>query len=72
MGYSNDMVARLKRHNAGHVVATKNRRPLRILFYEEFETKKEAKNQELWWKGAGGRNKLREIFKDHEASIGQF
>jgi putative endonuclease len=65
VGYSNNVMARLKRHNAGHVAATKNRRPLRILFYEKFETEKEAKERELWWKSSSGRNKLKEIFKKH-------
>ncbi len=64
VGFSNDVMARLKRHNAGHVAATKNRRPLRVLFYERFKTEKEAKEREFWWKSSTGRNRLKSIFKE--------
>jgi putative endonuclease len=64
VGYGNDVMVRLKRHNAGHVAATKSRRPLKVLFYEKFETEKEAKERELWWKSSAGRNRLKSIFKE--------
>jgi putative endonuclease len=62
VGYTHDLSARLKRHNAGYVSATKNRRPLRVFFYEEFETEREAKERELWWKSSTGRNNLKKMF----------
>ena len=65
VGYTNDLCERLKRHNSGQVAATKYRRPLKLLFYEEFAISKEAKARELYWKSGGGRRKLKEIFNKH-------
>lgn len=62
VGYSFDVNKRLKEHNNGRVTATKNRRPLEILFFEEFETEQEAKRRELYWKSGAGRRKLKEYF----------
>lgn len=62
-GYTNNLENRLEYHNSGRVKATKNRRPLEVLFAESFETVKEAKARELWWKGKSGRKKLKEFFK---------
>jgi len=62
VGYTKDLNNRFKEHNSGYVKATKNRRPFQILFSEKFQTIKEAKERELWWKGGSGRNKLKELF----------
>lgn len=63
-GYSKDVEVRLKLHNSGQVGATKNRRPFKVLFTEMFQTKKETKERELWWKSSSGRNKLKEFFSN--------
>jgi len=63
IGYTNNITERLKRHNSGQVTATKYRRPLRLLFSEEFETEQEAKIRELYCKNGGGGRKLKELFK---------
>ncbi|PIQ84982.1 MAG: hypothetical protein COV74_10290 [Candidatus Omnitrophica bacterium CG11_big_fil_rev_8_21_14_0_20_45_26] len=60
-GFTNNLSSRLKRYNAGQVVATKHRRPLKFLFSEKFQTMQEAKSRELWWKSTSGRRKLKEI-----------
>jgi len=44
-GYTFDVGKRIKRHNNGQVKATKNRRPLVILFTEEFKNEQEAKRR---------------------------
>lgn len=62
-GYTKDIVVRLQKHNSGQVASTKHRRPLKLLFSEEFETVQEAKRRELWWKSSSGRKKLKEFFK---------
>ena len=59
VGYSEDLKNRLHLHNSGQVKATKYRRPLRLLHYEKFRTKKEAKERELWWKSSSGRKELK-------------
>jgi len=63
-GHAKDANVRLVDHNAGRVDATKNRRPLEILFTEDLETLQEAKKRELYWKSGAGRRKLKEYFKN--------
>ncbi|MBI2409599.1 GIY-YIG nuclease family protein [Candidatus Kaiserbacteria bacterium] len=62
VGFSDNVERRLTQHNAGQVTATKHRRPLRIFHQEEFQTLKEAKTRELWWKSGSGRNELKKLF----------
>ncbi len=62
VGYSEDAKFRLTEHNSGKVEATRNRRPLQIIFVEKLETLAEAKKRELYWKSGGGRRKLKKYF----------
>ena len=47
IGFTSDLVDRLKKHNAGQTRSLKNRRPLRIVYFEEYLTKAEARKREL-------------------------
>ena len=62
VGYTKDIKNRLAQHNAGQVKATKHRRPLKLFHSESFETIKEAKERELWWKRSPGRKELKKLF----------
>jgi putative endonuclease len=64
VGYSGDFERRFKEHNSGRVRATKYRRPLKVLFTEEFENESDAKKRELYWKSGRGRRKLKNYFID--------
>ncbi len=64
IGYTSNVAERLKYHNSGRVPATKYRRPLNLLFSEEFQTMADAKKREQYWKSGGGRRKLKQYFKD--------
>jgi putative endonuclease len=64
VGYSHDPFARLFEHNKGTVNATKNRRPLRIIFIENCTEEAEAKERESYWKSGAGRRKLKKYFLD--------
>jgi len=64
VGYTNNLEQRLKQHNAGQVAATKHRRPLKLMLYEEFEIMTEAKKREKYWKSGAGRRKLKLYFKE--------
>lgn len=46
VGHADNLERRLKEHNAGRVNATKYRVPFKFLFYEQFNTVKEAKKNE--------------------------
>lgn len=63
-GYTENVDRRLKEHNAGKVKATQYRTPFKLLFTEQFPSKKEAKQRELWWKSSIGRKKLKELFEE--------
>ncbi len=62
VGYTDNLSRRLAEHNSGKNIATKNRRPLELLFSEQFETSTEAKRKELYWKSGGGRRNLKQMF----------
>jgi putative endonuclease len=63
VGETNNLERRLAEHNAGRVPSTKFRRPLKVLFTEQFKTSKQAKDRELWWKSSTGRRKLKKYFQ---------
>ncbi|MEK7482067.1 MAG: GIY-YIG nuclease family protein [Patescibacteria group bacterium] len=63
IGYTKNLENRLKLHNSGQVIATKYRKPLKLLFSEQFKTISEAKQRELWWKSGAGRRRLKEFFQ---------
>lgn len=61
-GSTDNIERRLTQHNSGQVKSTKDRLPLKLLFTESFETIKEARKREQWWKSGAGRRKLKEYF----------
>lgn len=63
VGSTNNFKIRLKQHNSGQVISTKYRTPLKVLFTEEFDTLKEARKREAYYKSGAGRRKLKEFFK---------
>jgi len=59
-GHTSDLVERLKRHNLGKVRYTKSKRPWKLVYSEEFETKSEAYKRELFFKSIEGYRYLKE------------
>jgi putative endonuclease len=53
-GHSVNLKQRLKRHNAGNVRSTKSKRPWKIHYLEEFESKSLAYKRELFFKTIDG------------------
>jgi len=66
-GYTDNLQKRFKEHNAGLVVSTKSRRPLRLIYYEAYLNRWDAKRRERYFKtGMGKRdlkNRLRGYFE---------
>ena len=52
-GFSADLKRRLKQHSDGLVVSTKNRRPLKLVYYESYLSEIDAKNREKYLKSGG-------------------
>jgi len=64
VGYTPDLKSRVKKHNSGHVLATKNRRPLKLVYYESYLEESDAKRREKFLKGGKGREELKIQLKD--------
>jgi len=63
-GASDDVLRRLKEHNAGKVKASRPYRPYRILHTESFLTISEARQKEQFYKSTTGRRRLREFIEN--------
>jgi len=53
-GCTQNIKSRIKRHNAGHVQATKFRRPLVLIYSEKYHSKSEAFKRERFLKTKWG------------------
>ncbi|PIZ61483.1 excinuclease ABC subunit C, partial [Candidatus Shapirobacteria bacterium CG_4_10_14_0_2_um_filter_40_12] len=49
-GYSSDLKRRIIEHNQGLVASTKNRRPLKLVYYQAFESGADAGKEEKYLK----------------------
>jgi putative endonuclease len=61
IGHTNNLKDRVVRHNEGRVPATRNRRPLQLVYFEEFNTRGEAVQRERYFKGLKGSSYFRAI-----------
>lgn len=64
IGFTGNLSRRLFEHNVGKVKSTKKRRPLILIYVEEFFSKSEAESREKFFKTGKGREYLKfmEIF----------
>ena len=63
IGSTNNLKKRLIQHSHGQVIATKNRRYLKLIHYEYFINEKDAKAREIFLKSGYGHQQLKEILK---------
>lgn len=54
VGYSNELQTRVKNHQKGRVATTKNNRPIKLVWYCAFLSKKLAINFEKYLKSSSG------------------
>ena len=59
-GHTSNLENRLNYHNTGKVRSTKGKRPLKLHYYEGFNTKQEAVKRELFYKSIKGYNWLKQ------------
>jgi len=59
IGIAQDLKKRLANHNSGQVIATKNRKPFKLLYYEAYSELSDAKRREKYLKGGKGHNELK-------------
>lgn len=68
-GWTNDLEKRLKIHNDGNGAKyTRSRLPVTLVYYEEFETPREAQSREAKIKRLTRQQKL-ELIKKQKASL---
>ena len=61
-GVAANVNKRLAEHNAGRVKSSRPYRPYKIIHTEAFETLREARQKEKFYKSTTGRRKLKEMF----------
>ncbi|MFA7254261.1 MAG: GIY-YIG nuclease family protein [Patescibacteria group bacterium] len=64
IGTTSGLKQRLEKHNSGYVIATKNRRPFKLLYYEAYSEITDAKRREKYLKGGKGHNELKIQIQD--------
>ncbi|MEW6086999.1 MAG: GIY-YIG nuclease family protein [bacterium] len=64
IGSTDNLDIRLKWHENGYVKSTKNLRPLKLVFYQSFNTGKEAKQIEYRIKELKNREIIEKIIRD--------
>jgi len=67
IGYSENLKQRVQGHNEGKVKSTKFYIPLKLIFYEAYPTKSDAKRREKYLKTNKGRTTLVIMLKDYLA-----
>jgi len=60
-GYTSDLKKRFKEHNEGKSLATKPFRPYKLIFYEAFLSRIDAKRREIYLKGGYGRKAIKSM-----------
>jgi len=69
IGYTSDLRKRLKEHNSGESKATKPFIPYKLIFYEAFLNRIDAKKREIYLKGGYGRRTIKSVIKNHLKNI---
>jgi len=70
VGCASNLENRIKKHNSGGVLSTKNRIPLVVIYSEEFKNKTDAFNKERFFKSLWSGKLKRKILKEYLDKIG--
>ena len=65
IGFTENLERRLAEHFKGELEATKKRLPLRLVYYEAYFDKRDAKGREKFLKGGSGHKYLRKQLKHY-------
>lgn len=63
-GSTPDLRARVAKHSKGFVKATKYRLPIKLIYYEAYESELDAKRREIHLKGGKARSELKIQLKE--------
>ena len=65
-GLTQNINQRLDQHNKGKTKSTKAFRPWKLLYYESFNSREEARKREKYLKSGIGRELINKIIKDNK------
>ena len=65
VGYTKDLKLRFERHNRGYISSTKDRRPLKLIYYEACLTQQDALRREKYLKTFHGKQFLHKRIKSY-------
>ena len=65
VGYAKDLKRRIEQHNKGWVESTKNRRPLKLIYYEACLNQQDALHREKYLKTTYGKRYLKNRLKNY-------
>ena len=65
IGYSSNLRARLRLHNAGDSLATAHRNPWKLIYYEAYSEQADALGRERYLKSGAGRRFLQSQLKNY-------
>jgi putative endonuclease len=65
IGYTTDLIRRVKEHNLGQNSATKPYRPWRLIYYEACRNREDAKRREKHLKTTKGRRMVKARLKEY-------
>ena len=63
VGLTNNVQRRLKQHNNGENKTTKAYSPVELILSEEFQTRKEAREREKYFKSGVGKEHIKSLLK---------
>jgi putative endonuclease len=64
-GYTNDLRERIKLHNLGKVSSTKNRMPLKLIYFEGCLNQQDATHREKYLKSSWGKRFIKGRIKNY-------
>lgn len=70
LGSTPNLERRLKEHEEGKCKSTEHRRPLKLIYHEEYNTLEEARKREKYLKTRQGRRELKRIFENLDKKQG--
>ncbi len=65
IGYTKDLVRRVKEHNLGQNISTKPYKPWRLIYYEACRNEEDAKRREHYCKTSQGGRLLKRRLKEY-------
>lgn len=70
MGYTTDVLARVKKHNSGGVKSTEPRRLLTLIFCEHYLFEEDARKREMYFKTTMGKKAIKLMLKSTLEKMG--